>query len=123
MKWQFKPGLPIYQQLVSIMKNSIANGTYPAGAKLPPVREIAMEAGVNPNTMQRAFATLEQEGLLYSVRTSGRFVTEDQNMLNNLRKDLSGDYIRELVSQLTQLGMSREEILAAVSEWIQKEDK
>ena len=87
------------------------------GAKLPAVRELALEAGVNPNTMQRAFAELERDGLVYTQRTSGRFVTEDAEVLKNLRRTLSEDVIEEMCTRLMRLGMSREEILSAVKDW------
>ena len=111
MEWTFKEGIPIYTQIVDKVKISIASGLYEPGAKLPPVRDMALEAGVNPNTMQKAF------GLLYSVRTSGRFVTEEKEVLDNLKKTLSKEYINELFDSLGKLGMSREEIVDAVKQW------
>ena len=86
MKWQFENGIPIYLQILRKMRTEIASGAYPPGGKLPPVRELALEAGVNPNTMQRAFAELERDGLVFSQRTSGRFVTEDEEALRQIRK-------------------------------------
>ena len=111
MEWTFKEGIPIYTQIVDKVKISIASGLYEPGAKLPPVRDMALEAGVNPNTMQKAFAQL------YSVRTSGRFVTEEKEVLDNLKKTLSKEYINELFDSLGKLGMSREEIVDAVKQW------
>ena len=64
MKWEFKSGIPIYLQIISLLKMKIAAGELPPGSQVQPVRELAMEAGVNPNTMQRALTQLEQEGLL-----------------------------------------------------------
>ncbi len=116
MKWQFKPGIPIYQQIISTIKAGIAAGDLPPGSRVPPVREMAMEAGVNPNTMQRAFSELERDGLLYSVRTSGRYVTEDPEIRKKLRLEMSGEWIAELCAKLAAIGMSREDILDAVSE-------
>ena len=117
MKWTFENGIPIYMQILRRLRTEIASGAYPPGAKLPPVRELALEAGVNPNTMQRAFAELERDGLVYTQRTSGRFVTEDAEVLKNLRKTLSEDVIAEMCTRLMNLGMRREEILSAVQEW------
>ena len=85
--------------------------------RAPPVRELALEAGVNPNTMQRAFAELERDGLVFSQRTSGRFVTEDEEALRQIRRSLSEEIINELCTRLTHLGMDREEIRAAVDAW------
>ena len=73
MKWIFKDGIPIYSQIVEQMKLHIASGAYKMGDKLPSVRDLAVEAGVNPNTMQRAFAELERDGLLHSERTRGKY--------------------------------------------------
>ena len=117
MKWVFENGIPIYLQILRRLRTEIASGAYPPGAKLPPVRELALEAGVNPNTMQRAFSELERDGLVYTQRTSGRFVTEDADVLKQLRRNLSEDVIEEMCMRLLHLGMSREEIRASVDEW------
>ena len=71
MKWQFENGIPIYLQILRKMRTEIASGAYPPGGKLPPVRELALEAGVNPNTMQRAFAELERDGLIHNISDAG----------------------------------------------------
>ena len=76
MQWQLRGDRPIYQQLMEQLTEQIVSGQLGAGDKVPPVRELAAEAGVNPNTMQRALADLEREGLMYTNRTSGRYVTE-----------------------------------------------
>lgn len=123
MKWVFENGIPIYLQILGRLRTEIASGAYPPGAKLPPVRELAMEAGVNPNTMQRAFAELERDGLVYTQRTSGRFVTEDAEIMKELRKNLSADIIGEMCTRLMRLGMSQEEIRAAVEEWAQRTEE
>lgn len=117
MKWEFKSGVPIYLQIVRGIQLRIANGTYALGSRMPAVRELALEAGVNPNTMQRALAQLEQDGLLASVRTSGRFVTEDAQRLRTLRTDLSNTFIGQLYENLRQLGMEDADIRQAVLEW------
>ena len=77
MEWNFKSGIPIYTQIIDEMTMRIASGYYGPGDKLPSVRDLAMDAGVNPNTMQRALAELERRGLVFSERTSGRFVTKE----------------------------------------------
>ena len=86
-------------------------------------RELALEAGVNPNTMQRAFSELERDGLVYTQRTSGRFVTEDEEVLRNLRKNLSRDFIEEMCTRLIRLGMSTEEIRDAVEAWAARREE
>ena len=121
MEWTFKNGVPIYQQIIQTMQIRIAGGIYAKGEKLPAVRELAIEAGVNPNTMQRALAELERDRILYTARTSGRFVTEDEKVLENLRHDLSMQYIRELYEKLEQLGMRDDEIETAVRDFRKKQ--
>ena len=78
MSWQFQADQPIYTQLVARLQQQIVSGGYPPGCKLPSVRDLASDAGVNPNTVQRAFADLERAGLIYTQRTAGKFVTEDR---------------------------------------------
>ena len=121
MKWAFKDGIPIYTQIVSQFKSFVLSGEFQPGQQVPPVRELAIDAGVNPNTMQRALAELEREGLLYSVRTTGRFVTEDTSILNDLRRDLGNSYIEDLFNNLNKLGMSDDEIVYAVQQWAKGE--
>ena len=123
MAWEFKNGIPIYLQIMEGIKTRIAGGLLPPGSKLPSVRDLAAQAGVNPNTMQRAMTQLEQEGLLYTQRTSGRFVTEDEAKMKELRSSLSEKYVEELFTQLSRLGMSREEIIYEVSRWRPQEDE
>ena len=123
MTWEFKNGIPIYLQIMEGIKTRIAGGLLPPGSKLPSVRDLAAQAGVNPNTMQRAMTQLEQEGLLYTQRTSGRFVTEDEAKMKELRSSLSEKYVEELFTQLSRLGMSREEIISEVSRWRPQEDE
>ncbi|MBQ1394849.1 MAG: GntR family transcriptional regulator [Lachnospiraceae bacterium] len=123
MKWEFKSGIPIYLQIISLLKMKIAAGELPPGSQVQPVRELAMEAGVNPNTMQRALTQLEQEGLLYTQRTSGRFVTEDKQVLKEMRKSLSEQYVKDLFEALGKIGMNREEIIEAVSSFESTDEK
>ncbi len=120
MEWEFKEGIPIYQQIVQAMQIRIANGSYPPGEKIPAVRELAMEAGVNPNTMQRALSELERDGLLYSQRTSGRYVTEDEAALRQLRLELGNGFISEMFDKLRYLGLTDEQIMEAVGRWREK---
>jgi DNA-binding transcriptional regulator YhcF (GntR family) len=82
----------------------IASGIFPAGSKLPSVRELAAEAAVNPNTMQRALLQLESNGLIYSQRTSGRFVTEDEDKIMQIKNSLAADLVHEFLFKMNQLG-------------------
>lgn len=117
MKWEFKNGIPIYLQIVDQIKRQIVSGELAPGSRIPAVRDLAQEAGVNPNTMQRALTQLEQEGLLHTQRTSGRFVTDEEEVMRETRQQLSREYIAELYKHLRELGLDREEIVAAVSAW------
>ena len=117
MKWDIKEGIPIYTQLVQQIRTGIASGEYSPGSRLPSVRDMAMEAGVNPNTMQRALAELERDGLVFTVRTSGRFITEDSKLLAGLRSDLAAEHIGGMFEQLKKLGMDDREIVRSVRLW------
>lgn len=121
MGWRFEGNSPIYLQIIEKLETGIAAGTYAPGQKMPSVRDLALEAGVNPNTVQRAFAELERDGLLHSQRTSGRFVTEDRQKLSALRVTLGRKYIGELFERLTGLGLSQEEILMACEAYAKEE--
>ena len=83
--------------------------------------DLAVEAAVNPNTMQKALSELERSGLVYSQRTSGRFITEDTEMLKNLKRDLAAEHIRNFFQKMRQLGFSDEETLKIIQETIKGE--
>ncbi len=121
MEWSFKADLPIYSQLVSQIKLAIVSGIYLPGERLASVRELAMEAGVNPNTMQRALQELEREGMVYSQRTSGRFVTEDTRVIENAKKVLAEAQIKSFLESMTKLGYPQEEILSLLQASIKEE--
>lgn len=119
MEWNFKNGIPIYTQIIDEMTMRIASGSYEPGEKLPSVRDLAMDAGVNPNTMQRALAELERRGLVFSERTSGRFVTKEETILKALHEELAKKYFEEFADKLRKIGMSGEEIVGAVARWLE----
>ena len=114
MKWDFKSGVPIYQQIIRVLRTQIASGRYPPGSRVPAVRDLALEAGVNPNTMQRALAELERDGLLETVRTTGKFVTQDEELISRIRNELAAESIRALIGNLKSLGLTEDQILAEV---------
>lgn len=116
MEWRFHSDAPIYAQLVEGITLRIVTGAYPPGERLPAVRELAVEAGVNPNTMQRALSELERNNLVYSQRTSGRFVTEDREMIEEAKKNIADQRIASFLQAMDQLGYSREEIVALIAE-------
>ena len=118
MEWNFKNGIPIYTQIIDEMTMKIAGGEYAPGDKLPSVRDLAADAGVNPNTMQRALAELERRGLVYTERTSGRFVTRDETILKGLHAGLAEKYFGELTEKLRKIGMEGSDIRQAAEKWM-----
>ena len=121
MQWSFSNDLPIYSQLIGQIKVGIVSGVFPPGERLPSVRDLATEAGVNPNTMQRALAELERDGLVYSQRTAGRFVTEDETMIEQAKRGLARGNIQRFLKEMGRLGYAREEILDLLRQEAMKE--
>lgn len=111
MKWQFSNDTPIYAQLIEQIKVGIVTGAFPPGDRLPSVRDLATEAGVNPNTMQRALAELERDGLVFSQRTAGRFVTEDKTMIEKAKHGLAERHIKTFLAAMLRLGYQPEDIV------------
>lgn len=116
MKWSFSNDVPIYAQLIEQVKAAIVTGEFPPGARLPSVRDMAAEAGVNPNTMQRAMAELERDGLVYSQRTSGRIVTEDMEMIEQAKRQLAQRHIKVFMSAMGSLGYTVREMAELLSQ-------
>jgi len=112
MKWYIDSDRPIYKQLVEQIELRIISGVYAPGDKLESVREMAMDAGVNPNTMQKALAELERMELVFAQRTSGRFITEDLKVIEEAKKNLAVQEIGAFLEKMKKLGMGRDEILA-----------
>ena len=109
MKWEFTNDRSICSQIVETIQKGILSGVYPLGSSMPSVRVLALEAGVNPNTMQKAMAELEAQGLLYTQRTSGRTVTTDGRLIMELKKRMASTYIRQYFEGMQGLGIEREE--------------
>ena len=116
MEWNFRGDQPIYSQLIQRIKQGIVSGELPPGGRLPSVRDLAMEAGVNPNTMQRALQELEREGMVFSQRTAGRFVTEDVRLIEGAKRAFAREHIRAFLEGMHKLGYGREEILSLLQE-------
>lgn len=114
MPWQFRSDLPIYTQLITHLQRQMVTGHLLPGDRLPSVRDLAAEAGVNPNTMQRALTELERQGLVHSQRTAGRFVTDDAQAILALREDLAREHILVFLEAMDQLGFQREEIIELI---------
>ena len=121
MAWNLKSDRPIYSQLVEQIELLIVSGIYPAGSKLPSVRDMAGEASVNPNTMQRALAQLENDGLLYSQRTSGRFVTEDVESIMKTKNRLAQGLIKEFIENMSNLGYDRQQTISLLERTAEEE--
>ena len=116
MEWKFRSDLPIYSQLVDQIKLGIVSGSLLPGERLMSVRDMATEAGVNPNTMQRALQELEREGMVYSQRTAGRFVTENMQVIERAKKRFAEEQIRSFLEAMKKLGYQWEEILSLLKE-------
>ncbi|MEA5038332.1 MAG: GntR family transcriptional regulator [Clostridiaceae bacterium] len=108
MAWELSGDRPIYAQLVARLTQDILSGRFPPGGRLPSVRELASEAGVNPNTMQRALALLEQDGLACAQRTVGRTVTEDRDRIERAREELAQDRTLGYLADMEKLGYGPE---------------
>ncbi len=108
MSWNLDSDRPIYAQIVEIVEMQIVSGIYAPGEKLPSVRNLAMEANVNPNTMQKALSELEKSGLIITQRTSGRVVTEDISMIQATRKHLAVGEVRAFLEKMKLLGFDQE---------------
>lgn len=111
MAWNLNSDRPIYAQILEEMQLRIVTGLYKPGAKIPSVRDLATEAGVNPNTMQKALAELERSGLVMAQRTSGRIVTEDMEMIRETRNKIAQEQIKDFVDKMQKLGFQKEEII------------
>ena len=122
MSWQFREDLPIYTQLVERITQAIVAGVYAPGEKLPSVRDFAAQAGVNPNTVQRALLELEQRGLLYTQRTAGRFVTGDTAVIRQAKQSLARQKIEGFLSDMKKLGFEKEEVLAVLRRYLMEEE-
>ena len=120
MAWNLDSDRPIYAQLLERIQLQIVSGTYGPGDKLPSVRELAAEASVNPNTMQKAFAELERSGLIVTKRTSGRFVTEDKNMITQIRTQLAKEEINAFIAKMKELGFEKKDIITLLSSFAEE---
>ena len=107
--WEFTADRPIYAQLIELIQKRIFSGIYPLGSSMPSVRMLASEASVNPNTMQRALAELEGQGLLYTQRTSGRTVTTDERLIMQVKERVASEYIERYFEGMLSLGIIRED--------------
>lgn len=119
MAWNFSNDRPIYLQIVELLERRILAGKYTSETQFPTVRELATEAAVNPNTMQKALQELERTGLIVTNRTTGRYVTDDKDLIENMRLSLARNHLENFERQMAELGFSDEEL----KEFIVKEKK
>ncbi|HHV10340.1 MAG TPA: GntR family transcriptional regulator [Clostridiales bacterium] len=123
MEWELDSGRPVYLQLIERIQAGIISGYYKPGDRLPSVRELAAEAAVNPNTMQKALADLERTGLLYTNRTSGRFITSDESMIKKLKEQSALELVQEFIERMQQHGFEPKETLAYVTDIVNNNKK
>lgn len=119
MGWKFSSVAPVSVQLASRLKREILSGKYAAGSQFPTVRQLAYEAAVNPNTVQKALAVLEAEGLLESRGTVGRFVTSQSTVIEDAAESALYELMRETLKSARELGVSTEKLI----KFIEKEGK
>lgn len=118
MAWSLNSDRPIYTQILEKIQTRIISGIYKPGEKLPSVRELAAEASVNPNTMQKAFAELERSGLILTQRNSGRTVTEDTKMIEQIQTQMALAQVKTFFNNMKELGYTEDKILALVKQAI-----
>lgn len=113
---------PIYEQITEKFRTLIYQGALPAGSRLPSVRQLAMELSINPNTIQRAYMTLEQERLIYPVKGKGNFVAETQQIQEKSKEDFRKEFL-ELVRRGINTGMTEEELMTLVQKGYEEEQR
>ena len=121
MKKNFDTNLPIYSQIIDRIKLCIANEKYKPSEKIPSVRDLAVEYGVNPNTMQKSLTKLEEQGLMYTERTSGRYITGDIELISKLKQDIPNSIIDSFVTEMIEAGIERDQILTKIDSFLKGE--
>ena len=121
MDYIFDNERPIYVQLVEKLRFEIISGRLKSGERLPSVRELALTARVNPNTMQKALAELENEGLLYTERTNGKFVTDNKELIEKIKRELAEEKINNYINDMKNIGIGYDEAVKYLQEIGRKE--
>ena len=116
MNFIFDNDRPIYIQLVEQLKEYIVSGKFKAGEKLPSVRDFAMQIKVNPNTVQKALAEIENQKLIYTERTNGKFVTENEELIENVKKELANQKVQKYFQDMNKLGINKEDAITYLQE-------
>lgn len=120
MAWKFDEKSPIYAQIAQHVKMQIVSNQIKSGDQLPTVRDYAEESGVNPNTMQRAFIELEREGMVYSQRTAGRFVTQDTELIAKMRHEVAQTELSNFVSNMLKIGFNKDDIIPELTQFMKE---
>lgn len=116
MAWSFSSDRPVYLQIAQRIRRSVLSGEYPPGGQIPSVRQLALEAAVNPNTVQHAFSDLEHEGIIISRGTQGRFVTEDRQVIEQMRQEIAMECVRGFLQDLKHLAIDDEQAISMIKE-------
>ena len=116
MEYIFDNERPIYMQLVEKLRIEIVSGKLKTGERLPSVRELALTARVNPNTMQKALVELENEGLVYTERTNGKFVTDNEELIEGIRKKLAEEKVNKYLRDMKNIGINYQEAVKYLQE-------
>ena len=116
MNFVFEMDRPIYVQLVEQLKMYIITEELPAGTRIPSVRDFALQAKVNPNTMQKALTELEEAGLIYTERTNGKFVTDNKELIDNMKKSLAEKNAKQYLREMKKLGISEKDSIKYLQE-------
>ena len=116
MAWSFSSDKPVYLQIADRITKAVLSGEYRAGEQIPTVRQLALEAAVNPNTVQRAFSELEHEGIIISKGTTGRYVTEDVEVIEHCQNKMAEQIVIEFLRNMDQLSIAKEEVIAMIKE-------
>lgn len=120
---QIDDSRPIWAQLVDEFRQRIVAGTWPPGGKLPSVRELALDVGVNPNTVQKALAEVDRLGLTVTERTAGRFVSTDAAAIAEARAALAATKVTDFAASMTAMGMTLEQASELLTQlWNDRED-
>lgn len=114
MPWNFDNSIPIYLQIIQEMKRKIIRKELAPGEKLPSIRDLAKEAGVNPNTMQKALTELETSGLIETERTTGKYVTDNKEQISLLREDYLRERLEPFMKELSSMGLEEEELVSLI---------
>lgn len=122
MKWKFTDDQPLYLQAASLIRSAVLSGEFPPGSRIPPVRELAAQARVNPNTMQRAMAELEREELVISCSTAGRTVTHRAEMLEAAREKMLLELVKSCVEKFAAFGVTPAQAAGMLEQFEQNEE-